>query len=115
MAIGHQLGAGNEPVANDDQCALHMAPKSGLFSPIFSFRMKERHDLVKQGSVFRGDQVLRQCQQRPEHDVAVGIACPDVPLPVEEHKPLGPIAVRVLSLEEKEQDFPDGRMATQPQ
>jgi hypothetical protein len=85
---------------------------SARFSPL---RVKERHDLVKQGPVFRGDQVLSQCQQRPEHDVAVGIPCPDVPFPVEEHEPLGPVAVGVLSLEEADQNFPYGLMAASTQ
>ena len=80
-----------------------------------TLRMEERHLLIKKAPVFRSREVLGQGQHRPEHNVAVGVARPDVPLPIEEHEPLGPVAVRVLGLEDSDQKVSDGLVAAQRQ
>ena len=65
--------------------------------PVVALGMEEGQVLVQERRVLRGQEVLGQGQQRPEDDVAVGIAGPDIALALEEHEPLGPVAVGVLA------------------
>ena len=63
----------------------------------------ERDRLVEDRGVAARDQVLGQCEQRPEHDVAVRVAGTNGGVALEEHEPLRPVAVGLLRFHHAQQ------------
>ena len=96
VAIGCQMGTRNDPCGHDAERPFDMRPQCGRLGVVVALRVEERHHLVEQRRIFRGQKVLRQGQNRPQDNVTVRFARADVPLAVEKHEPLRPIAIRIL-------------------
>ena len=109
MPVGGQARAGHHAAADQRQRAVDMGPERGHLAAM------EGHGLVQQRRVAAGDEVLRQAQQRPEHDVAMRVAGADAGLALEEHEPLRPVAVRVLRGEGAQQQVAHRCRAAQRQ
>src|SRR6185437_1824568 len=73
-----------------------MLPHRGPFTRIRPPCIEERHARLEDAGIARGDEVLSEGDERPEDNVTVRVARADISLPLEEHEPLRPIAVRIL-------------------
>ncbi len=75
--------------------------------------VEERHRRVEERGIVRGEQILREREQRPEDDVAVRVAGADAALALEEHEPLRPVAVGILRREDAQQQIAERREAAE--
>ena len=107
MAVGGQPGPGDHPRADHLERPLDVLPHCGLFRLDLALRMEEGQGLLQKRRVVRGEEVLGQREQRPEYDVAMGIAGPNGALALEKHEPLRPVAVGVLVAKDPHQDVAD--------
>src|SRR5581483_7287796 len=96
VTVGGELRAGNAPPVDDSEGALDVLPYRRALTSMRAFDVEERHLRFEDGGIARGDDVLRERQQRPEDDVAVRVPRADPALPLDEHEPLWPVAVRIL-------------------
>ena len=112
MAVCRQPRAGNDTPADHCQRTLDVATHVGDFRRIVAIGMEKRQAFIQQCRIARGGEVLRQREQRPIDDIAMRVAGADVALAVEEHEPLGPVAIRILLAEYPAQQVADGREAS---
>ena len=105
MAVGRQSCTRNHAPLDQRQCALDVRQHAGALRLRVALGVEERQLLVEQRVITAGQQVLCECEQRPEHDVAVRVFWTDAALALEEHEPLRPIAVLVLIAEYAQQQL----------
>ena len=74
VAVGGKPRPGDHPRTDHLQRPLDVLPYRRLFRLSLALRMEEGQGLLQERRVLRGEEVLGQGEQRPEHDVAMGIA-----------------------------------------
>ena len=105
VAVGRQACTRNHAPLDQRERALHVRQHAGALRLRVALGMEIRQLLVEKRGIVAGQQVLCECEQRPEHDVAVRISRTDAALAFEEHEPLRPIAVLVLVAEYAQQQL----------
>ena len=105
VAVGRQARTRNHAPLDQRERALDVRQHAGVLRLRVALGMEVRQLLVEQRGIAAGQQVLREREQRPEHDVAVRVCRADAALAFEEHEPLRPIAVRVLVAEHAQQQL----------
>ena len=109
VTVRGQGGPGNESLLYQCERALHVLPHRRLFAGLRAPRVEKADRLIQHGAIARGEQILSQHHERPEHDIAMRVAGSDATLALEKHEPLRPIAVRVLLLHDSQQQVAYGR------
>ena len=77
MAVGREPRARNHAPRDQPERALDVAENRRALRARVALGMEERRGLVEQARIAGGEQVLREREQRPEHDVAVRVAGAD--------------------------------------
>ena len=112
VAVGRQGGAGYATPPDDAECPVHMPQDRRRPAPAVR-RAIEGHLGIEEGAIARAQHMARCGEQRPEDDVAMRIPRPQLPLALDELKPLRPVAVLVLRGEDPQQEVPRGFGAVQ--
>ena len=105
VAVGRQARTRDHAPLDQRERALDVRQHAGVLRLRVALGMEVRQLLVEQRGIVAGQQVLREREQRPEHDVAVRVSRADAALAIEEHEPLRPIAVLVLVAEHAQQQL----------
>ena len=113
VAVGGEAGARDHAPRDHAERALHVREQRRPLRARVALRAEEVHSLVEDSRVVRGEQILRERQQRPEDDVAVRVAGSDAALALEEHEPLRPVAVGILVAEDAQQELAHGLEAAE--
>ena len=95
MTVCGKRCPGYDPATYQCQCLRSVLPHCRKRSSI-RLGIEKRDAFFEDARIAGRDEILRQRQDRPEHDVAVRIAGTHRAVAFEEHEPLRPVAVRLL-------------------